>query len=105
MYDYSWYSCMAAADPASCCFATTCRVGTSAVPPVHMRTAAQTAAHAVHTSETHFAVLHLHCVLRRSLAAACLSMLVLGLAGVAEGLAGRQTVSSSSHRHAAAKGP
>ncbi len=60
---------------------------------------------AVHTSETHFAVLHLHCVLRRSLAAACLSMLVLGLAGVAEGLAGRQTVSSSSHRHAAAKGP
>lgn len=26
VYDYAWYSGMSAADPASCCFATTCRV-------------------------------------------------------------------------------
>ena len=88
VYDYSWYSCMAAADPASCCFATTCRVGTSAVPPGHTCTAAQILAHAVHTSATHSAVLHLH-----FLAAASFSKLVLELAGVAGGLAGHQTVS------------
>ena len=26
MYDYAWYSRMVASDPASCCFATSCRV-------------------------------------------------------------------------------
>lgn len=31
MYDYAWYSGMSAADPASCCFATTCRAH-----PIHL---------------------------------------------------------------------
>ena len=26
VYDYAWYSCMHTSDPASCCFAATCRV-------------------------------------------------------------------------------
>ena len=60
----------------------------SAVPPVHTCTAAQTPAHAVHTSATRLAVLHLYC-----LVAASVCKLVLELAGVVEGLAGHQAVS------------
>lgn len=31
VYDYAWYSCMHTTDPASCCFATTCRAH-----PIHL---------------------------------------------------------------------
>ena len=53
VYDYSWYSCMAAADPASCCFATTCRVGffsTASSARVHCcPNSSPCSAHASHT--------------------------------------------------------